>query len=406
MVRRYSIELEPVITTLQRKTKSTDELDFLITYLNSLPDFRKYLTDKNRDVCRSIVSSMHLEFYQRNSVVFHKGEPSDKFYILLWGCLEAVNVEKNGSLMHFGSVYPGKQVGERGLVRRQPRSLTIRAKEDSYMLALSGDDFQKYLAEDAYVQLERKLQFIEKYFPKINNVTSVHRERIAFNLGYEEYKRNSVLLEKDEMNDTLYFIWEGEVSLNYSTELSARVVTLGPGNCFGEEGALTHKPNYYNVIVLSERALVYSIKRADLKIIPEDTREVWRNNFYLKEKGRRLLMHSTIERMKTEKKDSIMQTDVSIYPQASRYAQRRLKEINLRYSAVSNNRRFNEALSNDGQRALSSSRESKSRKERRLTEHALHTSFDFSSPERKTASPMLRFKKLYRLPGKRISLLT
>lgn len=402
MARRFSVELDYVLSILRRKPRTIDECDFLITYLNSLSDFRKYLTDKSREISRKIVSCMHLEIYQKNAVLFHKGEPSDKFYILLWGCLEAVNIEKDGSIITFGSVYPGKQIGERGLVRKQPRSLTIKAKECSYMLVLSSEDFLDYLGEDAYIQLERKLKFIEKYFPKINNVTHVQKERIAFSLGYEEYKRNSVILEKDELNDVLYFIWEGEVSLNYSSEPSSRVVTLVSGNCFGEEGALANRANYYNVIVLSERALIYSIKRTDLKIVPEDTKEVWRNNFNLKERGRRLLMNHKIDRIKTSSADVIAHTDVSFYPQASRYAQRRLKEINIRSFAVSTSRRMSDLTYKDIQKVMNTSRDSKSHHFGKSPEKMCNSSFDSTNPIRFTPNPMMRTKKFQKTQLKRI----
>ena len=405
MTKRFSIDLEYVLSIFHRKVRTIDECDFLITYLSSLPDFKKYLTNKSRDISRKIISCMQLEIHPKNAVLFHKGALSDKFYILLWGSLEALHTDKDGYIIPYGSVYPGKQVGERGLVRKQPRSLTIKAKEISYTLVLNSEDFTKYLGQDANIQLERKLEIIDMYFPKIYSVSQLQKERIAFSMGYDEYKKNSVILEKDELNDALYFIWEGEVSLNYSSEASGRVVTLVSGNCFGEEGALANRNNYYQVVVLSEKALIYSIKRTDLKIVPEDTKEAWRNNFNLKEKGRRLLIQHRLDRMRTGSIDICTQTDVSIYPQASRYAQRRLKEINIRSLAISS-KRMSDLTCIDIQQVMNTSRDSKSRNSRRRSEKVCSRSFDSSTPIRCTPSPLMLIQKLKKTQPKRIKVNT
>jgi len=50
-------------------------------------------------------------------VIFEKGGPSDKYYIVLKGMIEVYNIVKNNSWVFLGKIGPGKHIGERGLLR-------------------------------------------------------------------------------------------------------------------------------------------------------------------------------------------------------------------------------------------------------------------------------------------------
>lgn len=331
-------DLEVVIEILSRGYRNAEELEHLTSYLMIFSDYRKYVSNITRTAKLNLARVMYVEFCAKDSFIFHKGDASDKFYIVLFGAVDAYNQEKDGSLTYVGTLHQGKQIGERGLVRSQPRSLTMIANEDTYLLTLNAEDFLAYLSSDVFKLMERKLHFIEKYFPNVRKYTYVQKERIAYSMSLEDYKRGHHVMIKGRSNENLYFISEGELalSLEFDDKVTANVVKLGPGNCFGEETVLLGRRNFYNVVVISERALLYVMRRSDVyNVMPDEVLDTWKINFELKEKGRRMLIDSTRVRLKNYSPEAKSTTENKYFPQASSYAKRRLNEFTTRLKANS-----------------------------------------------------------------------
>ena len=339
-------DLEVVVEILSRGYRNAEELEHLASYLMIFADYRKYVSNIPRTEKMNLAKVMYVEFFPTDSFIFHKGDVSDKFYIVIFGAVDAYNKEKDGSLTYFGTIDQGKQIGERGLVRSQPRSLTMIAKEDTYLLTISSEDFLAYLGKEVFVIMQRKLHFIEKYFPNVRKYTYVQKERIAYSMSPEDFKRGQHVMIKGRSNEYLYFISEGELalSLEFDDKVTANVVKLGPGNCFGEETVLLGRRNFYNVVVLSERTLLYVIRRSDIyNAIPDEVLEKLKINFELKEKGRRMLIDSTRIRLKNYSPEMKSTTESKYFPQASTYAKRRLNEFRTRLKA---NSEYNSSTSN------------------------------------------------------------
>jgi hypothetical protein len=77
-----------------------------------------------------------------HDVVMREGEPGDRYYIVSAGSLEVTSggqpIATNG---------PGDGIGEIALLRRVPRTATVRAIEDSELYALEGRDFVSVICE-------------------------------------------------------------------------------------------------------------------------------------------------------------------------------------------------------------------------------------------------------------------
>ncbi len=68
--------------------------------------------------------------------VFHQGDPGDRFYVVVAGTAEVV-----GDGRPITRLGPGDSFGEVALLRRIPRTATVRAVEDLRLESLSGDRF-------------------------------------------------------------------------------------------------------------------------------------------------------------------------------------------------------------------------------------------------------------------------
>ena len=86
------------------------------------------------------------------SVVLRQGQPGDRFYLVRSG---AVEVERDGT--HVAVLREGEAFGEISLLLSVPVTATVRAIEDTELLALSGEDFRDVLVRycDRAAELEQ-----------------------------------------------------------------------------------------------------------------------------------------------------------------------------------------------------------------------------------------------------------
>src|SRR5579872_4224090 len=73
----------------------------------------------------------------QGEILFEQNEPSDSLYILIEGHLIATLKTSDGKPKIIGIIEKGETVGEMGALSQQPRSLTIRATSDSFLLKLT-----------------------------------------------------------------------------------------------------------------------------------------------------------------------------------------------------------------------------------------------------------------------------
>jgi CRP-like cAMP-binding protein len=99
-----------------------------------------------------------------SQIIFHQGDPSDKFYIITKGQVDVLRTDKRtGQEIQVARLSEGQYFGEIGLLGRTERTATIKAVTDVECLTLSRDIFKAMLAsssaayKDVDVVLRRRL---------------------------------------------------------------------------------------------------------------------------------------------------------------------------------------------------------------------------------------------------------
>ncbi len=86
-----------------------------------------------------------------NYIVFNKGDISDAFYIVLHGEVEVLTVFPDGSEKVVNTLGMGRAFGERGLIKKAPRSLTVRTTRQTSFIVVKGTLFKKILMKEVNI---------------------------------------------------------------------------------------------------------------------------------------------------------------------------------------------------------------------------------------------------------------
>ena len=117
------------------------------------------LADLTRDDLSAICDCFVGRTYQSGDVVFREGDEGDDFFIIEAGYCSVVKAFSPlaGSHKEVARLGPGQSFGERALLRRDPRTATVRAATDLKVLVLSHDDFFKHLTTPVLELLSMKV---------------------------------------------------------------------------------------------------------------------------------------------------------------------------------------------------------------------------------------------------------
>src|SRR5205814_8503095 len=89
----------------------------------------------SEDHINHMVNQSRIKLYERAEPVIAEGAASDSMYVMLRGAAH-VFVSKNGSKIRVASLGAGECFGEMSLLTGEPRSATVRAEGDCYVMEI------------------------------------------------------------------------------------------------------------------------------------------------------------------------------------------------------------------------------------------------------------------------------
>ncbi|CAG9319474.1 unnamed protein product [Blepharisma stoltei] len=334
MIKSADKEIDVAINIIEEQPKSQDEFDYVVKVLCQFEGIGDRMKTYHKLHKHQIIRSLQVENVLQGTYLIRKGEIFRKCYVLIQGKLNCYEQNIGGELVYSESVRPGSIIGEFTKKNGQISVSTFVCTTKCTFLTLSTEDYRELLSAEAYSIFHEKITFIEKYFPKVKQVvSSYHRDRIAYSLTSIECSRGCTILSEGENNYDLFFIKNGQLAIvsEYITSGNSELVKLESGNCFGEESALLGIPNKYTIVVCSDTATIYILKKEFLQLIPEDTKEILKNNFSLKEQGRNQLIGFNKKKIKTKPLTPILFTRTFNFSSASSLGKKKLALVAQRY---------------------------------------------------------------------------
>jgi CRP/FNR family transcriptional regulator, cyclic AMP receptor protein len=111
--------------------------------LSRIPIFQRLGTEELEKLQRIVARRR----YDRGTVLFFEGDPSDSLYLILSGSVKVYQTSEAGREKILKILGPLEIVGELAMLDGQPRSATVAAMEDTETLSISRRDFGAFVAE-------------------------------------------------------------------------------------------------------------------------------------------------------------------------------------------------------------------------------------------------------------------
>ena len=98
--------------------------------------------------------------FKPDEVVFREGAQGDSIYVVKSGSIRVTKTEDGAEERVLAILKPGDHFGEIALVDKRPRSATVIANDESELIQIHADDFNKLLDADKDIALKFYKSFV------------------------------------------------------------------------------------------------------------------------------------------------------------------------------------------------------------------------------------------------------
>lgn len=256
-----------LINTLKNPKKLTEEAEEIAAFLLKIEDLTPYISSLSALSLEQVAGNLKLHEYKESEVVFNKGDNSDKLFIVIKGSVSLYDVQKDDLLSLVSVVEMGKVLGERGLIRSMPRSLTAIAKRNTILISFDIMKFKYIINSQLNSNIDEKLNFIDQKFPKSSVFKTYQKEKLAYCIDIKAVKKDEVIVREGTLCENLIFMYSGECLVYKSVSgIQLKIIYIGPGCMISEECVLLNKHSEYSYKISSDKAKLYYIKKQDFFI--------------------------------------------------------------------------------------------------------------------------------------------
>ena len=184
--------------------------------------------------------------------IIKEGDLGDNWYVIEQGTLR---VEKGGVVV--ATLQPDDSFGEIALFYNTRRQASVISNEACQLWALGRLAYRHLTAQ----QSERKIADAVHSLSSVPLLASLRPSQMVWIAGacsVKDHEEGDVIIHRGEEGNCFYMISEGVVEVRNIKKSPDLVVTLRPGDYFGESALLTNRPRNADVVAVSPRVSLFS----------------------------------------------------------------------------------------------------------------------------------------------------
>jgi CRP/FNR family transcriptional regulator, cyclic AMP receptor protein len=102
-------------------------------------------TDLPREKLAEVYKVVQKDVLPAHQVIFRQGDPGDRFYVITSGSVRIFRKSEDGIETDLSRLGPGDSFGEMALLTQKPRSANAQTLEETQLLVLAKDQFDRVL---------------------------------------------------------------------------------------------------------------------------------------------------------------------------------------------------------------------------------------------------------------------
>jgi len=209
----------------------------------------RFLAPLAADQLSEVATRLQRSTYRPGEAVIRQGETGDRFYIIERGTAEVFVGEDTAPRVN---LEPGDYFGELALLRKTPRTATVRAATPLSVLWLTKGDFERLLAAHVAesAQVDQAIYALDRLrgIAIFASLSARDLDELAAKLEREQFPAGAAVVEEGAHGDAFYLIDSGQAEV---TIKGHRVRTMGRGDHFGEIALLQDVPRTATVRALT-----------------------------------------------------------------------------------------------------------------------------------------------------------
>ncbi len=255
---------------MEIKRVKTIDLESIKQKLNSMGLFSQLSSDD----LQVLVQKSSLRQFEAGSVVCREGEYGDTAFAILGGSVEVSIYTAGYKNLTLAILGEGNIFGEMAALSGYPRSATITAKEDLFLLEISADVLKNLIKhstgfKDAIeaVYAERAVKTYLRKVPLFSNLDDSTLEKLERDVNLKSYNSGDVIFREGDQGDSLYIIRTGFVKITKRHLDKEQIIAyLSQGNYFGEMALLEDERRTATILAFTN-VEVLQVLREDFNML-------------------------------------------------------------------------------------------------------------------------------------------
>lgn len=205
------------------------------------------------------------------AIIVREGDAAEHFFVLIEGQAEVFTGRDPAAGRRLATLGPGDFFGEIGLLRRVPRTATVRATTPVVVLVVDRDAFIGMVTESDLVSAQiadtvRRRITTTRLATALPHLDLDRVRQLLPQVRLSHYPAGAIVIRQGDPSDAFFVVAAGGVEVVHRRPGGREDVVglLGPGEWFGEAGILLDTPRTATVRVGAESgADVLTLSRAD-----------------------------------------------------------------------------------------------------------------------------------------------